>query len=109
MLVMLMCDSRHGAWVLGTARSLCYDALHSRDQAVVEGPHFAAGHVQRASLIPSQGGRSLSGPNESLALFSQERKGKRMTHDQHPPFPHHICPQLWQGGHEYSLGSFVCL
>lgn len=85
MLVILMCDSRLGTWVLGTARSLCYDALHSRAQAAVEGPHFAARHMQCASLIPSQRGRSLSGPNESLALFSQERKNKRMTHDQHPP------------------------
>lgn len=98
MLVILMCDSRHGMWVLGTARSLCFYDLHSRAQAAVEGPCFAAGYyMQCASLIPSQRGRSLSGPNESLALFSQEKKSKRMTHGQHPTFPHRICPQLWQG------------
>ena len=63
----------------------------SRVQAVVEGLHFATGHALCASLIPSQRGRKSFRAHEILAVFSQERESKRMTHDQHPTFPHHIC------------------
>lgn len=36
-----------------------------RAQAAAEGPHFATGRMLCASLIPSQRGKSLSGPMRS--------------------------------------------
>lgn len=60
-----------------------------RAQAAVEGPHFAAGNMCLSYSFPE--GKKSFRAHEILALFSQERESKRMTHDQHPTFPHCIC------------------
>lgn len=86
MLVILRCDSRHGIWVVGTARSLCYRALHSESPGCCWGSslcYWPCSYVP-LSFLP-RGEESLSGPMRSWLSFPKRGRANKWPMISTPP------------------------